>query len=104
MTQVYQVNMPTVSSNTYAFSFTTTINGSGWGFVFLFINGHWSCLATPPANSNPDLALLREAAVFDQTLSWSGYPDYGCYFICAVPEPGLNDIGNVQMYIVDWRF
>jgi hypothetical protein len=96
--QAYLVNIPVVPKGIYAFSFTTTLAGLGWAFTFLFINNRWTCYATPPSLQ------VREATVYNNTLNWSGFPDFGCMFSSNLPSIGLNDINNVSMYIFDWRY
>ena len=100
---VYQVSLPNVANNLYSFSFNATISGNGWSFTFIFMNNHWTAYITPPSNVDPDLQMTREAAVYNGSINWLGYPDYGCLFMSAIPEPGLNDINSVSMYIYDWR-
>ena len=95
----YQVALPVVPTNTYSFTFTSVIAGSGWSFTFLFINNNWVCYATPPGG-----LAVREARVDNKNLNWSGFPDFGCFFNLSVIPTGLNDIGTVSMYIVDWRY
>lgn len=99
---IYSVTLPIVTSGIGAFKFSTSIGSNSWGFQFIFMNNRWTCYATPPPNANPDLSLVREASVYNYNLNWEGYPDYGCFFYCPVPEPGINDINNVGMYILDW--
>jgi hypothetical protein len=93
----YQVTMPVVPASVGAFSFSCSVANTGWSFVFLFINNHWTCYATPTGMAT------REAAVFSSVINWKGFPDFWCYFTSTIPEPGLNDIGTVSMYIVDRR-
>jgi hypothetical protein len=101
-TKIYSIAIPVVASGTCAFSFSTTVNALSWGFSFIYMNSRWTCYATPPANANSDLALVREATVYANNLNWLGYPDYGCFFYSSIPEPKLNDIASVGMYIMDW--
>ena len=93
----YQINLPKVPQNTYAFRFSTTFAGAGWAFKFIFMNNRWTCYASIP------LLAVREASVYNNSLNWSGFPDYGCLFITSVPNMGVNDINSVTMYILDWR-
>ena len=99
----YQINMPNIPTNMYSFNFSTSVAGGGWNFSFIFINSHWTCYATPPSNTNSDLQLIREAAVYNNNIAWSGYPDYCVLFASPIAEPGINDINNVSMYLIDRR-
>jgi hypothetical protein len=100
----YEIGMPAVPTNTYAFSFSTTVAGGSWSFIFIYMNNHWMCYATPPTNSsNTDLQLIREAAIFNGVIAWEGYPDYSLLVVSAIPTPGLNDIDSVFLYLIDRR-
>ena len=93
----YLVSLPVVSTNTYVFKFTCSIDGVGWSFQFNFINNRWTVYATPP-----NLA-VREATIYSSTFGWKGFPDYRYYFVSPIQVPGLNDLASVSMYILDVR-
>lgn len=89
------VNWPAeeVSEN---FEFDVIDTDGNFKFSFKWINERWNCWVTLPDNS------VREAGVYPNVVSWTGYLDYGLVFKTSLSEINYNSLLLTELYILKW--
>lgn len=92
------VNLPSIAAGTVGFTFTTTIAGGAWTFVFKYANGRWNGWATLPTGE------VRPFGCVPSVVDWSGFLDYGIVIISSLAALGLLDLASsgTSLVVVGW--
>lgn len=93
----YKVNLPSVASGTYSFSFTSDVPNVGRiGFTFRFLNNQWNGWAALPSGE------VRQFGCIPDVIDWTAFSDYGIVLDSSLPSLGLNDMGSASMFLIVW--
>lgn len=89
------VNWPTdeVQEN---FEFDVIESSGTFKFLFKWMNDRWNCWVTLPDGST------REAGVYPNVVSWSGFLDYGIIFKTDLTKINYKSLLMTKLYILKW--
>ena len=65
-------------------------------FVFKWMNDRWNCWVTLPGGEK------RQAGVYPNVISWSGFLDYGIVFETNLTEINFTSLLLTNLYILSW--
>lgn len=78
------------------FEFDVIDTDGTFKFSFKWMNDRWNCWVTLPDNS------VREAGVYPNVISWSGFLDYGIMFKTSLSEINYTSLLLTELYILKW--
>ena len=78
------------------FSFQSVTSEGAFTFNFKWINDAWSLWVTLPDET------VRQAGVYPNVVSWTGYPDYGLVFQTSLEDITYNSLFSTSLYILSW--
>lgn len=78
------------------FTFDVIHEDGVFNFLFYWLNDRWNCWVTLPDGNK------REAGVYPNVVSWSGYTDYGIVFYTDLPEISYSSIFIPELVILKW--
>ncbi len=90
------VPIPDLPVNPYNFFVNVNINSQNYVFTFMFYGERWHLWVTFPDNTR------REAGIFPNVTSWTGYTDFGLTIATTLAEIGQNDLQKLTIYLVEW--
>lgn len=78
------------------FKFSVVHPDGVFTFLFRYFNDRWNCWCTLPSGE------IRGVGVEPNVMSWSGFLDYGVYFMTDLEVIDKSSLPLTQLYIVSW--
>jgi hypothetical protein len=85
------VGIPNLPANPVNFIFSTGLPSGKWTFRFMWFLGVWNLWVALPTGE------IRQAGVYPNVASWTGFNDYYLNFVTTLDSIGQNDLGNVTL-------
>lgn len=85
------VGIPNLPANPVNFSFTTNLPSGKWTFRWQWFLDVWNLWVTLPSGE------VRQAGVYPNAISWTGFRDYYLQFITTLDSIGQNDLNRITM-------
>lgn len=79
------------------FTFSVFDTDGVFSFEFHYFNAGWNCWVTLPDGT------VRQAGVYPNVISWSGYLDYGLYFKTDLAEIKEDSLLLATPYLIKWK-
>lgn len=79
------------------FSFSTSDESGIFEFKFKWLNDRWNCWVTLPDGTT------RQAGVYPNAVSWSGFLDYGLVFLTDLKTITFDQLYMTEVYILKWQ-
>ena len=79
------------------FSFSVNDESGVFNFKFKWLNDRWDCWVTLPDDTT------RQAGVYPNVVSWSGFLDYGLVFITDLQSINFDQLYLTEVYILKWQ-
>ncbi len=92
----WTIPIPQLPTNPFNFQTTISVNGSLYIFEYRFYQARWHLWVT-----FPDLQ-KREAGIFPNVTSWTGYLDYGLFIKTDLDFIGQNDLDKITILLLKW--
>jgi hypothetical protein len=95
----YLIALPDIGLNPAVFSFLVNTQSGVFELTYRWdvIAENWLLYVTLPDGS------VRQAGVYPNTMSWTGYLDFGFYIQSDLANIGQNDLPNTAQYLVVWQ-
>lgn len=79
------------------FKFNVAVPQGTIELAFKWINDRWNCWVTLPDGT------VRQAGIYPNVTSWSGFLDYGFYVKSDMQQIDFNSLFLCEVYFIVWE-
>lgn len=78
------------------FEFEAATDTGTFKFIFKWFNKRWNCWCTLPDGT------VRQAGVYPNVISWTGFTDYGLAFVTSLSEIDYKSLLLSELCLIQW--
>lgn len=79
------------------FKFEAVTDKGTMGFSFKWFSSRWHCWVTLPSGE------IRQASVYPNVVSWTGFSDFGLVFLSELPVIDYNSLFLSELVLLQWQ-